>query len=201
VGAITSEITSTACEASTQLRDLLVQVARGSRAAFARFYELTRRRICGVVVRCLRDFAQSQEVTQDIYLEIWQNASKFDAAKGTALAWAMTIAHRRAVDRVRSSQSDHNRDIAVGLRDRDVEFDSVSEAVEVSLEYQRVIRALSALSKIQREAVTLAYFDGLGHAEIGARLNVSVSTVKTRIRDALLKLRTELETNAAGIPA
>ncbi|MCU1474555.1 MAG: polymerase subunit sigma [Amnibacterium sp.] len=172
--------------------DLLLLVATGDKAAFARLYDATAPRLFGLARRLLIDFAQAEEVTQEVYLEIWQSATRYEASRGSAMAWMLTLAHRRAVDRIRSAQSSRNRDTKVGIRDFDREYDNVAETVEVRIESERVQRALEKLTELQRQAVTLAYFKGLSHSEVAAMLHVPVGTVKTRLRDGMIRLRDEM---------
>jgi RNA polymerase sigma-70 factor, ECF subfamily len=172
--------------------DLLALVATGDRAAFARLYDATAPRLFGLARRLLIDSAQAEEVTQEVYLEIWQSATRYEAARGSAMAWMLTLAHRRAVDRIRSAQSSRNRDTKIGIRDFDREYDHVAETVEVRIESERVKRALEKLTELQRQAVTLAYFKGLSHSEVAAMLHVPIGTVKTRLRDGMIRLRDEM---------
>jgi RNA polymerase sigma-70 factor, ECF subfamily len=174
------------------LNDLLGLVADGDQAAFGQLYDQSSGRVLGLVRRLLKDHAQSEEVTQEIFLEIWQNARRYDPAKGSATTWILTMAHRRAVDRIRSSQSTRDRDNRIGLRDMETEYDSVSESVEISVEHERVGQALKRLTELQRQAVTLAYYGGYSHSEVAEMLKVPIGTVKTRLRDGLIRLRDEL---------
>jgi RNA polymerase sigma-70 factor (ECF subfamily) len=148
--------------------------------------------VFGLIRRLLVDPAQAEEVTQEVYLEIWQTASRYRPERGSAVAWMLTMAHRRAVDRIRASQASRDRDARVGIREYDREYDAVAEHAELSLEGQRVRRALAGLTELQRQAVELAYFGGLSHSEIAARLHVPLGTVKTRIRDGMIRLRDAL---------
>jgi RNA polymerase sigma-70 factor (ECF subfamily) len=172
--------------------DLLALVATGDKAAFARLYDATASRLFGLARRLLIDAAQAEEVTQEVYLEIWQSATRYEPTRGSAMAWMLTLAHRRAVDRIRSAQSSRNRDTKIGIRDFDREYDQVAETVEVRIETERVKRALEKLTELQRQAVTLAYFKGLSHSEVAAMLHVPVGTVKTRLRDGMIRLRDEM---------
>lgn len=169
-----------------------MRVGRGDRAAFSTLYDETAPRLFGLIRRLVVDPAQAEEVTQDVYLEIWQTASRFDPARGKALAWMFTLAHRRGVDRIRSAQSSRDRDLRVGARDLEVPVDTVAEAAEVRVEHDRVHGVLGQLSDLQRECVTLAYYGGLSQSEIADRLQVPLGTVKTRLRDGMIRLRTAL---------
>ncbi|WP_350348772.1 ECF RNA polymerase sigma factor SigK [Agromyces sp. G08B096] len=171
------------------LEELLVATAGGDRDAFSRLYDETAPRVFGLVRRLLVDAAQAEEVTQDVFLEAWQSAARFDPARGAAVTWLLTLAHRRAVDRVRSAQAARDRDLRVGARDLDVPVDGVAEEAEIAVEHERVAGALAGLSAAQRECLSLAYYDGCSQSEIAARLGVPLGTVKTRLRDGMIRLR------------
>jgi RNA polymerase sigma-70 factor (ECF subfamily) len=179
-------------DAALTPEELLERVATGDREAFAALYDLTAPRVLGLVKRLLKDHSQSEEVTQEVFLEIWQTATRFDHAKGGAASWMLTMAHRRAVDRVRASQSSRDRDTRVGIRDYETDYDSVTEQVEIRIEHERVERALTRLTELQRQAVTLAYYGGFSHSEVSTMLHVPIGTVKTRLRDGMIRLRDEL---------
>ena len=175
---------------SLELR--LTRIGTGDKRAFTELYDATAPRIFGLVRRLLIDPAQSEEVTQEVYLEIWQSAAKYKPERGSAMSWMLMMAHRRAVDRIRASQASRERDSKVGIRDFDREYDHVAEHVEVTMEGERVKRALAGLTELQRQAVELAYYRGLSHTEIASELHVPVGTVKTRIRDGMIRLRDAL---------
>ncbi len=170
----------------------LARVGTGDRRAFAELYDTTAPRLYGLIRRLLVDPSQAEEVTQEVYLEIWQTANRYKPERGSAMSWMLTMAHRRAVDRIRASQASRDRDTKVGIRDYDREYDHVAEHVEVRLESDRVKVALRGLTELQRQAVSLAYFGGLSHSEIASELHVPVGTVKTRIRDGMIRLRDAL---------
>jgi RNA polymerase sigma-70 factor, ECF subfamily len=169
------------------LAALISLVARGDAAAFDAVYDQVAASVFGIVRRVIRDPAQSEEVTQDVLLELWRNAAAFDAERGTAIAWVMMMAHRRAVDRVRSVQKESERELRAATAD--IPFDEVAEAVESSLERERVRRCLGSLTGLQRESVTLAYYGGYTYGQVASLLGVPTGTVKTRMRDALIRLR------------
>jgi RNA polymerase sigma-70 factor (ECF subfamily) len=172
--------------------DLLSRVADGDQEAFGELYDQLAPRVLGLVRRILVDFAQSEEVTQEVFLEIWQNASRYDSNKGGAVTWILTMAHRRAVDRVRASQSSRTRDTRIGIRDLPTDYDQVAESVEITVEHERVEKALSRLTELQRQAITLAYYGGFSHSEVAEQLSIPIGTVKTRLRDGMIRLRDEL---------
>jgi RNA polymerase sigma-70 factor (ECF subfamily) len=177
---------------AVDLDALLVRTASGDQDAFSRFYDATAPRVLGLIRRLLIDSAQSEEVAQEVFLETWQSAARFDPNKGRAQTWIMTMAHRRAVDRIRASQASRDRDTAVGIRDLPTAYDQVAETVEVRVEHERVEVAMAKLSEPQREAVTLAYYGGLSQSEVANELGIPLGTAKTRLRDAMIRLRQEL---------
>jgi RNA polymerase sigma-70 factor (ECF subfamily) len=166
---------------------LLARVARGDQAAFQGVYDRAAGQILGIVRAVVRDPAQSEEVTQEVLLELWRTASRFDPGRGSPLAWATTIAHRRAVDRVRSEQKAAQRELRAAAPA--IAYDEVTETVEAQLDRERVRRCLGSLTELQRESVTLAYYDGYTYREVAELLGVPVGTVKTRMRDGLIRLR------------
>ena len=172
--------------------ELLSRVATGDQAAFSDLYDETAPRLLGLITRVLIDRAQSEEVAQDVFLEIWQTATRFDRARGSALSWMLTMAHRRAIDRVRSAQAGRDRDVRIGIRDLEPEFDETSELVETRMESERVKVAMASLSELQRQALNLTYFGGYTQTEVAELLSVPLGTVKTRLRDGMIRLRDEL---------
>lgn len=169
--------------------ELLLRVARGDQAAFADLFDRYSGLAYGVIKRVVRDPAQSEEVAQEVLVEVWRTASRFDPDRGTAQTWILTMAHRRAIDRVRSEQASRDRTERVGTRDQVRAFDEVVEQVEVRFEHQQVREALSALTALQREAVELAYYGGYTYREVAELLGTPLGTIKTRMRDGLIRLR------------
>lgn len=174
------------------LEGWLSACARGDEQAFGRLYDATAPRVFGLVLRILRDRAQSEEVTQEVYHQAWLHSARFDPERGSALAWLLTLAHRRAVDRVRAAEAATRRDVAYEARTRPTAYDETAETVENRIEARRVRAALDRLSDKQRDAIELAYFGGHTHTEVAGILDVPLGTTKTRIRDGLLRLRDTL---------
>lgn len=168
---------------------LLVAVARGDQAAFTALYDRIAPLVHGVVRRVVRDPAQSEEVTQEVLVELWRTAVRFDPDRGNARAWVLTMAHRRAIDRVRSEQASRDRTERVAGREHARPFDDVAEQVETTLDHDRVRRALGTLTELQRQAVELAYYQGYTYREVAELLDTPLGTVKTRMRDGLIRLR------------
>lgn len=170
------------------LPDLLIRIGSGDRDAFAEFYDLTSHRVYGMVLRVLRDPGYSEETVQEVYLQIWQSARTFDPASGSALSWVITLAHRRAVDRVRSVSAAGRRESRYGAMERGVVYDEVGEAATDREDGRQVRDCLGSLTDKQRESVYLAYYDGLTYREVAESLTVPLPTVKSRIRDGLSRL-------------
>lgn len=169
--------------------ELLRRVARGDSPAFELLFDVVADTVFGVVRRVLRDPAQSEEVTQEVMIEVWRTAARFDAERGSASTWILTMAHRRAIDRVRSAQSAHDREQRVAARDHEASYDQVAEQVQTRLEQEQVRRCLGQLTELQRESVTLAYYAGYTYREVAELLDTPLGTVKTRLRDGLIRLR------------
>jgi RNA polymerase sigma-70 factor (ECF subfamily) len=173
--------------APDDLGELLGRVARGDQRAFDSVYDRLSGPVYGLVLRIVRDPAQSEEVAQEVLVELWRKASHYRPDRGSAFSWAMTLAHRRAVDRVRSAQAGKDREVRVTLPHR--EYDEVAERVHARLEQQQVRHCLGDLTELQRESITLAYYGGYTYREVSALLKVNLATVKTRMRDGLIRLR------------
>ena len=173
--------------ADADLDALLTLVARGDQGAFEALYERLARPAYGLIRKVLRDPAQSEEVVQEVLLEVWRTASRFDPARGGAATWVLTIAHRRAVDRVRSEAA------AAGREQRTSRVpaagDAVADSVEATLDAELLRRCLAGLSDVQRESITLAYYGGYTYPEVAKLLEVALGTIKSRIRDGLHRLR------------
>ncbi len=175
-----------------ELANVMTRIAAGDQAAFAHLYDATSRTVFGIVLNVLRDRAQAEEVAQEVYVEAWRLAPSYDANLGSPTGWLNTIAHRRAVDRVRSAERSTARDQrhyeAEGLN----YFADTADLVVKADEGQRVRQALESLPEPQRTALQLAYFEGRTYREVAEFLEVPLGTVKTRIRDALKRLKRQL---------
>ncbi|MDQ0983535.1 sigma-70 family RNA polymerase sigma factor [Streptomyces sp. V2I9] len=171
------------------LQELLGRVARGDPEAFGAVYDAVSGPVLGLVRSVLRDPAQSEEVAQEVLVEVWRTAPRYQPARGSAMNWVLTLAHHRAVDRVRSAEAAAAREHKAALLERTPAFDEVSEQVETRLEREQVRRCLRTLSELQRESVTLAYYRGLTYREVSELLSVPLGTIKTRLRDGLIRLR------------
>ena len=179
----------TAERGDADLDGLLTLAGRGDQAAFEAVYDRVAAPVFGLIRRMLRDSAQSEEVAQETLLEVWRTSARFDPVRGSAVTWVMTIAHRRAVDRVRSERAAAQREARAASAAATVPVDEVAEAVESSLEAERVSRCLDGLTALQRESITLAYYAGYSYPQVASALGVALGTVKTRIRDGLKRLR------------
>ncbi|MFF4470107.1 sigma-70 family RNA polymerase sigma factor [Streptomyces anthocyanicus] len=171
------------------LQQLIREVALGDQDSFAAVYDAVAGSVLGVVRAVLRDQAQSEEVAQEVLVEVWRTAPRYRPERGTVINWVLTLAHRRAVDRVRSVEAAAARDHKAALLDRTPEYDEVTEQVETRLEREQVRRCLRTLTDIQRQSVNLAYYRGLTYRQVAEALALPLGTVKTRLRDGLIRLR------------
>jgi len=179
-------------EAASAADALLVKAGRGDEQAFALLYDEVSAMVFGVIRRVVRDPALAAEVSQEVFVEVWRLAPRFDASRGSAHSWVATIAHRRAVDRVRSEQARRDREDADHTSNTRREFDEVAAEVTAAQEHEDVKEALDSLTEAQREAVTLAYYGGHTYREVARMLDVPEGTIKTRIRDGLIRLRDKM---------
>lgn len=176
-----------------ELITLVQQIARNDQLALATLYDATNRLAYGLILRVLGDASLAEEVLLDVYTQIWRQAANYDTGRGSPLAWLMTIARTRAIDRLRSGWQDRQRKEPLDLlHDRETGAASPEE-MTVASERQKFVRAaLSELTPEQREVIELAYYGGLSHSEIALKLNQPLGTVKTRTRLGMMKLRETL---------
>lgn len=172
-----------------RLTTLLDRAARGDTAAFERVYDQTAGAVFGIATRVLRNRAIAEEVAQDVMVEIWRTSSRYNPRLGAPKTWILTIAHARAVDRVRHEQSATSREKRVATLDVRRPYDDVSERAESNLETEQVRRFLAELTECQRDAVRLAYYDGYTYPEVARLLGTPLGTAKTRMGGAVSKLR------------
>lgn len=182
-----SELTDTGSEARAD--ELLRLIAQGRSDAFESFYRAFSSRVYGLCRRVLRDPDQAEEVAQEVFLEIWRRAGYFDPGRGSAAAWVLSLTHSRAVDRVRSVQASTDRDLRHAAASVTRDTDTVAETVEHRWERRAVRRCLGTLTDLQRESVTLAYYSGYTYQQVAGLLQAPLPTVKTRMRDGLIRLR------------
>lgn len=174
--------------AADHLADLMAACVRGDQLSFAELYDLTARRVYGTALGVLRSPEHAEEVTQEVYVDVWRQASRYASDRGSVLGWMVTMAHRRAVDRVRSRTSEVARDERYAFNTARREGDDVWDSVAQQHDVQRVRKALATLTVVQQQAVRLAHLEGLTQQEIAGLLNLPIGTVKTRIRDGLIRL-------------
>jgi RNA polymerase sigma-70 factor, ECF subfamily len=176
-------------ESTLDPRKLLAEVAKGDERAFERLYDVIAGSLFGLIQQIVRDSAQSEEVTQEVLVEVWRTATHYRPERGSVMTWVLTLAHRRAVDRVRSAQAAKQREARVGSREQGRPFDEVAESVTSRWEQQQVRRCIQTLTDLQRESVMLTYYRGYTYREAAGLLGAPPSTVKTRLRDGLIRLR------------
>ncbi len=174
--------------AVVDLNSLLTQVGHGDETALGQLYDQMGSAVFGLARRIIRDPSRAEEVTQEVFVQVWQSATRFDAARGSARSWLLTLAHRRSVDAVRHDQASSDRERRYDWSGGP-DFDVVEETVSIGLEHEQVRRCLDSLTDIQREAIVLAYYQGHTYSEVAEMLDANQATVKTRMRDGLIRLR------------
>lgn len=184
--------------AGADLEELLVRTSRGDADGYAALYDETAPLVYGIAKRVVVAQSIAEEVCQDVFSEVWRLAPRFDPARGTATSWISVIAHRRAVDRVRSEQAHRERTEYVGRRDVQTDYDQVAEAVETRMEHDQVRAALAALPDRSREAIEQAFYGGRTYREVAEELGVPEGTIKTRIRTGLQQLARSLHETTEG---
>ena len=171
--------------------ELLKAVLAGDGTAYRGLVEKYQGRVYSMVYGMLRNREDARDVTQEAFVELWRLAPRYDASRGSVRSWAATLAHRRAIDRVRSEQSSRDR-VEREAHKRPIQSADVAEQVVANIDGTRVRKALDRLTEMQRQAVELAYFGGHSYREVALLLDVAEGTIKTRIRDGMIRLRDEL---------
>ncbi|MFF0545439.1 ECF RNA polymerase sigma factor SigK [Nocardia thailandica] len=174
--------------AQARLARLLGEIATGNRPSFTAFYRATSPRVFGLALRVVRNHSAAEEITQEVFLQVWSLAADYDPVRASPIGWLMMLTHRRAVDRVRAEQSASQRDLVFGHCHLGRDHDTVAEEVSQRLDEQSVLDCLDTMTELQREAVALAYYGGRTYVEVAETLAVPLPTVKSRIRDGLKRL-------------
>jgi RNA polymerase sigma-70 factor, ECF subfamily len=170
-------------------REFLGRAAEGNRDAFAAFYDATSSLVYSVVLRIVTNRADAEEVTIDVYLQVWREARHFDGARGGVSSWLVMIARSRALDRLRSSESRQKREGGSPEIESPSDAPSPETLSAVNQDRRAVAGALASLAPEQRRLIDLAYFHGMTHSEISEHLGLPLGTVKTRVRMGMIKLR------------
>lgn len=185
------------------LGDLLTATAAGDEEAFAEFYRATNRRVFGLAVRIVRSPTMAEEITQEVYLQAWSTAYRYDNSRSAPMTWLMMLTHRRAVDLVRTEQANTDRDNAYGNADFRPGHDTVTEQVDTQFDYQSVRTHLARLTELERESIALAFYGGRTYREVAEFLGIPLPTVKSRIRCGLKQmehwLRSDLNDWSGGL--
>jgi RNA polymerase sigma-70 factor, ECF subfamily len=186
-------VLSTVSDTAVEDRAAFERMARGDQEALAEIYDRHGRLVYSLAFRIVRDQSDAEDVVQDVFSQAWRQASRYDASRGSVLGWLLTLTRSRAIDRLRGRRSrpepSGDEGVLNGIPDpaapADVQAASAVQATQIRA-------ALDGLTVLQRVAIELAFYEGLTHAEIAERLELPLGTVKTRIRQGLLKLRDRL---------
>ena len=179
---------------------LIARTAQGDQAALAAFYDRTSSQVFGFIYKILNNREAAEEVTLDVYTQMWRQAHTYDETRGTPGARLMTLARTRAIDRFRAGAAEHGRIESLDAVELFVSNDDTPEQDVEGQERRRYVQqALAVLTAEQRQAIALAYFYGLSQSEIAEKLQLPLGTVKTRIRLGMMKLREALAPYEAGL--
>ena len=177
----------------TAWADYIRRCAAQDQSALGALYDDSSRHVYGIALSILRDPADAEEVTLDVYSQVWRSAAVYSAQRGSVVAWLLTLARSRAIDRLRARLNRQNREEPLGDSPTFCATGGTPEDSAANEQTrQKIQRALNSLSLHQREAVELAYFSGRSHSEVAAYLDIPLGTIKTRIRMGIMKLREEL---------
>ena len=172
---------------------LVARAAEGDQTALAALYDETSGLVYGLALRILRDQQAAEDVTIDVYAQVYRQVSRYDAHRGTPSAWLVTLTRSRALDRLRQEAHRRAREAPLEATTRLPALSAGPEECSATTELRRLVqRALALLTPEQRQVIELAYYAGLSHTEIAATLGQPLGTVKTRIRTGLMLLREDL---------
>ena len=187
---------------SARLAALLARVAMGDQAAFGEFYELTSSHLYGVAVRILKDAPAAEEILQEAYVNVWHHAGSYEVAKSQPMTWLTSIVRNRCLDQLRRREVDT---VTLTSDDDDApEFDLPSDAmtpVEMLIagaEARSVRECVETLEAGPKQAIALAFYQGLSHSELAAHLHEPLGTVKSWVRRALERLKNCLDRAGMG---
>lgn len=172
--------------------ELLGGLAAGDQASLAALYDRYGNAALGLAFKVCGNRAIAEDIVQEAFLALWQKPDSFDARRGSAASFLMGIVHHKAVDAVRREASVHRREENFAAEPQESSEDEVVEAAWVAMRKSKVLAALSQLSDVQRQALELAYLQGLTYSDVAARLNIPLGTAKTRMRDGMIRMRTLL---------
>jgi RNA polymerase sigma-70 factor, ECF subfamily len=181
---------NTRSDQEPQLVTLMAAIARGEQEAFATFYDQTHRLVFGLALRILSNRETAEEVTTDIYMQVWRQSKTFEVMRGTVLSWLMTIARTRSIDRLRASAHLRQETETLETVAQYAALGETPETVSIYAERgQQVRNALAQLNPEQRALIEAAYFEGLSQSELAERFTLPLGTVKTRMRAGMMILR------------
>ena len=177
--------------------NLLALVAKGDQQAFSQLYDHSSTLLFTMAVRILGNREEAAELLQDVYLEVWRKVSRYDVGRGTPVAWLVTLTKSRAIDRLRARaargyQATNSLEAGTAMQVADPSPSPLETQADQELRLA-VGAAVAGLPQAQQQAIELAYYEGLSHAEIAQRLNQPLGTVKTRIKLGMSKLRDGLQ--------
>ncbi|MEX0789208.1 MAG: sigma-70 family RNA polymerase sigma factor [Actinomycetota bacterium] len=177
---------------SSDESDLLSGLAAGDQRSLAALYDRYGNAALGLAFKVCGNRAIAEDIVQEAFLALWQKPDSYDAGRGSAGSFLMGIVHHKAVDAVRREAAVHRREENFAVEPQESSEDEVVEAAWIAMRKSKVLAALRQLSDVQREALELAYLQGLTYSDVAARLNIPLGTAKTRMRDGMIRLRTLL---------
>ncbi|MDQ3103650.1 MAG: sigma-70 family RNA polymerase sigma factor [Actinomycetota bacterium] len=177
---------------------LLVVAGNGDQASFEVLAHEVRPRLRAYALHILRNADDADEVIQEVLLEAWRSAHRYDPSRGRATSWLGQIVRHRSIDLIRRTAARRSREDRVVVRSAVVDVDDTLETVLILADRDSVRAALPGLTDLQREAVSFVYYDGMTITEAARRLGIPVPTMKSRLRDAVRRLRAAVNANGSG---